>query len=389
VKRAVAAIKEIRTKARAKLPAILVLGGQEEFLRAEVREAYVAKLGEDVDIVPFDPDGHDDVSIALLDELRTGSLFSSNKVVLISEASALMSAAKDAFASLAKAAPEACLVLEDPKFVSRKGRKIVVPKAIEALGEGGAMIVDCEPLASSPYGFGKPAWDHELAKWVAQRAQGAGKKMDASVAHEIATRVGTGLRGIASELDKLVVQVGDAPAIRMRDVESAIASGEDATIFELVDAFGARDLSAVLEASKQLFERGVKDEKGQRTFRAPEIVARTLPLLARRLRELGRLTEITRRGGDFEDAVTQVLGRGRSWLGRKLKPQLDARSPRELGGAVVALCELERGLKSSGGHPRDLLMLFLVNHARPREAIATAKTAGISRGPFSGRRRPQ
>ncbi|MEZ6195722.1 MAG: hypothetical protein R3F20_08330 [Planctomycetota bacterium] len=389
--RAVAAIKDLNRTKRDALPGILVVTGAEEYLRAEVRQALLRRLGEDVDVLPFDPEAHEDVAVDLLDELCTGSLFGSGKVIVVEGASGVVNSCASVLESILKDPPEARLVLDDESLVTRRGKKVTMPKALQALEEKGAWVVDCEPLHASPYGFGKAAWDHELARWIVQRAEVAKKKIELPVAHALASRVGSGLRGIASELDKLILQVGEGERILMSHVDAAIRTGEEATIFELVDAFGARDLDGTIAAANRLFDRGVKDERGHRSFRSTDIVARAIPMIARRLRELGRLVEMTRRGDDFDEAVEAVLGRGRGWLGRKLRPQLDARDPRELGDAVVALCETETALKRSAGDARDLLMRFLVEHARGRIAIAAPTVGGSGRGggPFSGRPMPR
>lgn len=380
--KALSFIEEMRRKKSA-VPTALVLSGKEEFLRSEARAAAIAKLGDEVDVVFFDWTKRDADAVAaeLMDELSTATMFGSGKAVVVEAAEDFLAKNGAALASFLRAnAPASLLVIEGESLFAKRGKSVKLSPALTAVEEGGGAIVDCAPLYDSPYGFGKPAWDSELTKWVIGRFKERGKSIAPQVAHRVHAFEIAGLRGVAMQVEKIVTHVEARAEIRAEDVDAIVGGFEEGSLFEVVDAFGERALKAAVQGADALFRHGIEDAKGARSLRESEIAARMVPLLAQRLRELGRMVELTRGGADDEDAAKRVLGAGRSFLAGRMRAQIRARSPRELGDAVVALAELDHDLKASGGSPRDLLMRFIVAHCR--EAAAPAGKPN----PFAGRR---
>jgi DNA polymerase III delta subunit len=348
-------------------PPVVVLAGPEELFRADARAAVIAAAGSGAEVIEIrwgDSDNSFD-ELGVFDELRTGSLFTPAKVVVLRDQSDFMSLHGMALARLVKDEPLACtLVIEGESLATKKGRQVFLSKAVEELQKGGAGVVDCSALSSAVWGNRAP-WDNDLARWLAARARAAGKDMSLEAAHALASAEGTGLRGLAAQLDRLVLHIADRAEITVDDVDSTVTGTKESNVFDLVDAAAACDIDTVLALERRLFAAGVSEgAAGKRRMDPAGLVLRLLPQLAQRFHQLGRLRELERDGLDFEAAAVQVVGEQKRWLFPKYRAQVAARSPRALGDAVCALADLEHGVKT-GADPRRALQRFFLSHCRP------------------------
>lgn len=358
---------EAMGKKRASVPTFTVLGGEEEYLRSECRKAVLNVLGEGGDYREIDWNVVGDEERALdelFDELRTASLFG-NTLIIVTGAEKLLKEHGKALERFAESAPANPLLIDGAAlWGKKKGAKI--PAALTAMEASGGVMVDCAPLSDRARGFGAASHDNEQCRWVVARAEALGLSIAPPVAQVLCEREAGGLRALATQLDKLKTAIGDRSEISMADLDKHVQDHGDATLFEVVDAFGGRDCSAALTSLDRVFARGLVGASGAKTFDASDVAIRLVALLATRLRELGRMMEMRRDGVDFQECVAKVLGAHRKFLAGKMRAMLESRNARELGSAVLALADLDLALKTGGGDPRELLELYLIEHTRPR-----------------------
>src|SRR4029077_4959529 len=67
---------------------------------------------------------------------------------------------------------------------------------------------------------------------------------------------------LSSEIDKLATWAGGAP-IGARDVELLAAGRAETSIFSLTDAWGRRDVGAVLRSAEEIMERSHRPRSGE------------------------------------------------------------------------------------------------------------------------------
>ncbi|HET7856347.1 MAG TPA: hypothetical protein VFL41_07800, partial [Gaiellaceae bacterium] len=84
-----------------------------------------------------------------------------------------------------------------------------------------------------------------LSIWVKSRFEQAGANADAEAAHALVEICGDDPVALAGEVDKLAVWAAGEP-IGRAEVELLAAGGREATSWALTDAWGARDLPALL-----------------------------------------------------------------------------------------------------------------------------------------------
>ncbi len=121
----------------------------------------------------------------------------------------------------------------------------------------------------------------EVPTWVNAWVRDHKRRMDSAAVDALVALVGTGLRQVAMELEKLVAYAGERASITVRDVEAATSHLAESTIFMLVDAIGERRADAALRALSEI----LRDE-------APPYV---LFMIARQFRMLLRTSTLVAR----------------------------------------------------------------------------------------------
>lgn len=95
-----------------------------------------------------------------------------------------------------------------------------------------------------------------LPDWIEERARKQGGEIRRGAARRLAAVVGTDLRLLDQEIEKLVTYVNAERAITRDDVETLVPYSQDAVIFDLVDALGQRDGRTAAQTLHRLLEEG-------------------------------------------------------------------------------------------------------------------------------------
>ena len=199
-----------------------------------------------------------------------------------------------------------------------------------------------------------------LLEFVIQHVAQAKKTMEPQAREMIVGRAGDELRGLQQELDKLLLFVGERPAIRAADVEAIMADRGEGWIFDLTRALGDRDAGTALAQLSRLLGQGEHPLKILGT-----IAAEIRRLLSARQLLGTELARLWKRGMTYQQFQQNVLNNGAPLLTRN--PYADymcfRRAERfslsELSGYMDGLFEADLRLKSSGNQPR-LVMEKLV-----------------------------
>jgi len=224
-------------------PVYLIYGGEpflEEELLKVIREAAVRPETADFNYNVFNP-GADQLNQAL-GMAQTQPFFTERRLVVVRDCPVFAAARKKSddtpedgeeekssageetlLAYLKNPVPSTCLIFMTADNVDSRKK---VTKA--AIGTGGA--VECKPL--------KP---EDALMWAQQRAMFHGRKLHDMAARLLIEKVGTDLRLIDSELQKLVLYVGDAKIINTVDVDTMVGGVAETEIFRLTEAVMLKD----------------------------------------------------------------------------------------------------------------------------------------------------
>lgn len=114
-------------------------------------------------------------------------------------------------------------------------------------------------LADKGQGYARefrPPTSGKLRQWITDRVEKKGGQIEASAAEELAAFVGSDLRLLNQELDKLISYVDRARPITGADVDLLVSYVQQANVFEMVDALGRRDGEQAIKLLHRLLEDG-------------------------------------------------------------------------------------------------------------------------------------
>jgi DNA polymerase-3 subunit delta len=219
--------------------------------------------------------------------------------------------------------------------------------------------------ADSPLGkaIGKAgevlAWDvtkRRVPAWVAEQFARLNVPADRGACEALVDLVGEDLAELEAEIEKLATWSGGEP-VGSREVELLAVHTRELPTWGLSDAWGARDVGAVLNAYEADVHRTEPFLVGARLASHVALVRR-----AQRLAGEGKAArDVAKELGIHEFRVRKALGHAERY------------APDELDAAVVRLAELDASLKGASRRPPELeLELALVDVTRPHPAAGRA-----------------
>ena len=230
---------------------------------------------------------------------------------------------KDVVAYLASPAPATVLALVAEEIRSDSALAKAVAKAGDVL----------------PYDVPK----RRLPEWVAEQFARSGAKADADACRALVEIVGDDFDELASEIDKLATWAG-GDAITLRDVEQLAAGRAETSIFVLTDAWGRRDVAAVLRAAEEIMERSHRPRSGE--------LMRLIASLVGHVGRVRRCQRLAEEGIRAKDAAGRL--KMHPFAAEKAFAQAANFSPEELAAAIVRLAELDAAAKGGSRMPADL-----------------------------------
>jgi DNA polymerase-3 subunit delta len=83
--------------------------------------------------------------------------------------------------------------------------------------------------------------EQDAIRWVIDSAEQRGARCEQDAARELVDALGTDMMLIASELEKLVLYVGEKRSITLGDVETMVLAAKQRSLYDLTDAISAKD----------------------------------------------------------------------------------------------------------------------------------------------------
>jgi DNA polymerase III subunit delta len=201
----------------------------------------------------------------------------------------------------------------------------------------------------------------DLPKWVEQQFHERGVQIDHDASRALVELVGDDAQELATEVDKLSTWAA-GERIGEREVAELVPARAEVPPFDLTDAWGRRDVPAVLAASERLVERS-----GDATR---DVLLRTAGLLTNHVARVRECQALDAEGVP-PAAAAERLKRNRFYV-QKLYEQSRNYSPDELGDAVVRLAALDHALKGGSKLPGELEFARALIEVTRRPEAATA-----------------
>lgn len=183
----------------------------------------------------------------------------------------------------------------------------------------------------------------EIPKWIINRFKTVGKEISKEVAECIPVFVGTSLREIHNEMQKLSIYVGDKTAIEFDDVKNVVGISKRYNIIELQRAIAQRDIRQSIEIVERMIEVG-------------ESLTGMIAYLTQFFRKVWLVKELqTKKVSDSEIASKLKL-----WVNylKDFKQASTNFSDEELEGCFMALANADETLKSTSTDNKLVMTLL-------------------------------
>lgn len=190
--------------------------------------------------------------------------------------------------------------------------------------------------------------EKDLPDWVHERVQAKGAQIEFPAANALALAVGTDLRALDNEIEKLLAyRMGEK--IRREDVQALVAPVHEQTIFELVDALGRRQTDHALKL--------LHDQLAHNA--APQYL---LVMIARQFRLLLQVRDLQERGLSVNEIREKLALH--PFVARKISEQAQNFSIEQLEMIYHKLLDVDIGMKTSRGDPEVALDVLTIELTR-------------------------
>jgi DNA polymerase-3 subunit delta len=182
-----------------------------------------------------------------------------------------------------------------------------------------------------------------VPEWVGEQFARLGAKADRDACRALVEVVGDDLDELSSEIDKLATWAG-GETITVAVVEAMAVGRAETPIFSVTDAWGRRDVGAVLAMTESLLERTHRTRSGE-----------LLRIVASLVGHVGRVRRIQRladEGVRARDAAGKL--KMHPFAAEKAFAQAANFSADELSAAVVRLAGLDAAAKGGSRLPAEL-----------------------------------
>ena len=206
--------------------------------------------------------------------------------------------------------------------------------------------------------------ESDAMRWLVAEAEKRGSALEVDAARELADALGADLMLMASELEKLVLFVGERRSITLGDVETMVLGAKQRSLYELTDAISAKDRPRALALLQGLLNASDGGE---------ESAIGHLYMLARTFRQMLVILEKNVRDSR---AIWQAL-----WQGFRMPPFAAEdlirqarryKSRRELTRALRLIARADLELRSSPPDKRlvlERLVLALASAEQQQSAL--------------------
>jgi DNA polymerase-3 subunit delta len=304
-------------------PPIVVISGDDEYQKAAaLKEALDHLLPAGVDralaYVEYDGQRATDQggpSLAgVLDDLATLPFLAPQRVVLVHEADAFVTAHREKLERyLTKPAPTGTLILECRTFPK-------TTRLYKAATSAGGLVFERKKLGG-----------RALQEFVAAEAAERGKRIAPSAVTRLMGLVGQDTGLLASEIEKLCLYAGERSTISEHDVAELVGQTREERIFAALDAAAAGRLSDAL----RLWEQVLATDPGA-AFKA-------IGGIAYRVRQWLTAHRLLAEGLGISEIAPKVLMWGRE---QELRTILKRLSPLLLRRFLAAIADLDSQAKS-------------------------------------------
>jgi len=198
----------------------------------------------------------------------------------------------------------------------------------------------------------KPLRENELPAWISASVEKQGREIQPEASKMLAAYVGSSLREVRNEIDKLYIFIGDRKVITSDDVRAVVGVSKEYNIFELQNAVGVKNLKRSMEIIERMLSAG-------------ESAVWMIVMLTRFFSALWKLSDLRRRGVPPQEQASSV-GVHPYFL-KEYVQALEFYPTRELEQAFETIALADERLKSTGMDEKVVMQAMIIHLVRQRE----------------------
>lgn len=308
-------------KSLAELKPVYLIWGKEELLLSQGVRRLRDRVAEVADLdFNFDSfDGEVVEASAVVAAANTLPFASERRLIVVKNVDKMAPSAQAELAAYAlDPAPTACLVLVATS-ISRTGKLF---KAVDALG------------GAAEY---RAPRKNDYPSWVIGHFTAKGRQLTPDGAEALVRAVGRDLRRIDIEAEKIIAYAGDKTRIEREDVEAVVSETAPTSVFEFLDALGARESATALRLLADLVDSG-------------ESLMGIHSMAVRHMRSLLSVRALIDRDVTERQIASEI--RAADWQVRNLARQSRRFEESELIDALRAAADTEAAMKTGAQDPR-------------------------------------
>jgi DNA polymerase-3 subunit delta len=200
----------------------------------------------------------------------------------------------------------------------------------------------------------RPYYENETIAWIESRVKKFRRTIEPTAAALLHSYVGSSLRELANEIEKLTIAAGDTMTISAADVEHVVGVSREFTAFELANKIGEKNIAKSLEIADRLIRSG--------DSAVAIIAALTIHFI-----KLYKLHDAVRQRRP-ESELAKVIG-VHSFFMKEYMLHLKKYTPAEIEQAFLLLSEADLAVKSSSDQNRVLTKVIAeIINGTPRVA---------------------
>ena len=202
----------------------------------------------------------------------------------------------------------------------------------------------------------RPLYDNQIPEWIRRRMNRLKRAITPEASQLLQAHVGTSLREILNEIDKLLVYVGEKRTIELEDVAAVVGVSRSFNAYELQKALSYGDAVRAMEILQHLLDAG-------------DSPIGIIVTLTRFFQKVWVIPALRRKAhSDYELASALQVS---PYYVREYVAAADRFLPGQVKSAFQALLEADTRLKSTQEDPRIVMTTLLYQLLKPlKEAAA-------------------
>jgi DNA polymerase III subunit delta len=330
---------------------VSVLHGEEDFLRSELLHAAPSIFVPDESTRSFNCDvlyGPETTIDTVITLARSYPMMAERRLVIVREAERILRAKPAGTATKSKKKSGSS---DDPllQYLNQPNPDCILIFDLDKFGARNQSPF--KELAEKAYVLEFPEMkEGEAASWVTQRAKSLGRTLTSEAARLMTSYLGVSLRGLANELEKLIIYCGtERKEITDKDVEQVVGASRENNVFELTKAIGAANKPLAITIALKMLDQG----SDQKQF--------MFVMLSRFIEQLIIAREMSAKG-DNERAIAEALELrgGAAYFAKDIIAQAKRYSRARLDAAIAAILETEALTRRKYASDELLMEMLLV-----------------------------